>query len=54
MLAREYMNMREEMWEVLAERVGERWNVVEAKVQFRFGRHFCGSETDNDSAWNMV
>lgn len=32
MLAQEYMICRREMWEVLASRLGERWNVVEAKV----------------------
>lgn len=33
MLAQEYMACRREMWEVLAARLGERWNVVEAKVR---------------------
>ncbi|QIW97221.1 hypothetical protein AMS68_002739 [Peltaster fructicola] len=31
LLAQEYMSCRREMWEVLAARLGERWNVVEAK-----------------------
>lgn len=31
-LAREYMNVRKEMWSILAERVGEKWATVEAKV----------------------
>lgn len=31
-LAQEYLAIRKEMWEMLAERVGERWQVVEAKV----------------------
>ncbi|KAF2721814.1 hypothetical protein K431DRAFT_223262 [Polychaeton citri CBS 116435] len=31
LLAEEYMAVRKEMWEVLANRLGERWNVVEAK-----------------------
>lgn len=31
-LAREYMAMRKDMWEILASRVGEKWQVVEAKV----------------------
>ncbi|KAG5974835.1 hypothetical protein E4U55_008030 [Claviceps digitariae] len=30
-LAREYMNMRKEIWSGLAARTGEKWNVVEAK-----------------------
>lgn len=34
LLAREYLACRKEMWEVLAARIGERWNVVEAKVSF--------------------
>nr|POE65727.1 hypothetical protein CFP56_58833 [Quercus suber] len=31
LLAQEYLAVRQEMWEMLAERVGERWQVVEAK-----------------------
>ena len=31
-LASEYMNVRREMWSVLASRVGEKWTMVEAKV----------------------
>lgn len=31
-LASEYMNVRREMWSVLASRVGEKWTTVEAKV----------------------
>nr|POE77668.1 hypothetical protein CFP56_09315 [Quercus suber] len=32
LLAQEYLAIRQEMWEMLAERVGERWQVVEAKA----------------------
>lgn len=32
-LAKEYMSMRKEIWAPLASRVGEKWNVVEAKVR---------------------
>lgn len=32
LLADEYLACRKEMWEILAARLGERWNVVEAKV----------------------
>lgn len=32
LLAQEYLACRKEMWEMLAVRLGERWNVVEAKV----------------------
>ncbi|KAK7526748.1 uncharacterized protein IWZ02DRAFT_366675, partial [Phyllosticta citriasiana] len=35
MLAQEYMNVRKEMWSLLAERVGEKWAVVEAKCMER-------------------
>jgi hypothetical protein len=35
-LAREYMNVRREMWSILAERVGEKWTIVETKVSFFF------------------
>lgn len=31
-LSREYMTMRKEIWQPLAQRCGERWNVVEQKV----------------------
>ncbi|KAF2399408.1 hypothetical protein EJ06DRAFT_467842, partial [Trichodelitschia bisporula] len=30
-LAREYMAVRREMWSVLADRVGEKWQTIEAK-----------------------
>lgn len=32
LLAEEYLACRKEMWEILANRLGERWQVVEAKV----------------------
>ena len=32
-LAREYLNMRRDMWTMLASRVGEKWQVVESKVR---------------------
>lgn len=31
-LARAYMEMRQELWQPLANHIGEKWNVVEAKV----------------------
>ena len=34
-LAQQYLQVRQEMWEVLASRVGERWSVVEAKASNR-------------------
>lgn len=35
-LAKEYMNVRKEMWTILAERLGgEKWTMVEAKVRSR-------------------
>ncbi|KAF2141978.1 uncharacterized protein K452DRAFT_227522 [Aplosporella prunicola CBS 121167] len=34
-LAKEYMDVRREMWSVLADRVGEKWTVVEAKCMER-------------------
>lgn len=36
LLAQGYLACRKEMWEVLAARLGERWNVVEAKVTLSF------------------
>ena len=32
-LAKEYMAMRKEIWQGLAARTGEKWNVVEQKVR---------------------
>jgi hypothetical protein len=31
-IAKEYMGMRKEIWQGLAQRTGEKWNVVEQKV----------------------
>ena len=31
-LAKAYNDLREEMWKILADRVGEKWQIVEAKV----------------------
>jgi hypothetical protein len=31
-MAKDYMAMRREIWEPLAARTGEKWNVVEQKV----------------------
>jgi hypothetical protein len=31
-LAMEYMNMRKDMWTMLAAKVGEKWQVIESKV----------------------
>lgn len=35
-LSREYMAVRREMWSVLADRVGEKWQVIETKVSSLF------------------
>ena len=45
MVASEYMNMRRETWSGLADRVGMRWEVVEALVRIpRVGRGGCSGE----------
>lgn len=31
-LARAYMDARKDMWTILGDRIGEKWNIVEAKV----------------------
>jgi hypothetical protein len=36
MVANEYMNMRKEMWSGLADRLGMKWDAVEALVSFSF------------------
>jgi len=33
-LSKEYMAVRREMWSLLADRVGEKWQIIEAKVSF--------------------
>jgi hypothetical protein len=32
-LAQAYMEVRRDMWKILAERVGEKWTLVETKVR---------------------
>ena len=43
MVASEYMNMRRETWSGLADRVGMRWEVVEALVRIPRGDRSCWS-----------
>jgi len=31
-LAKEYMDVRREMWTILADRLGEKWQLIEQKV----------------------
>lgn len=50
-LAQEYMACRQEMWEVLAARLGEKWTVVEAKVSSGFQPHSERLLTLSRSAW---
>jgi hypothetical protein len=47
LLAQEYLACRKEMWEMLAARLGERWNVVEAKVSSREREPDLFSNLDN-------
>ena len=39
-LARAYVDVREQMWKILADRVGEKWQTVEQKVRFHPKTHF--------------
>lgn len=41
-LSQAYMDVRREMWSILAARVGEKWTLVEAKVSV------------SDSAWGQM
>ncbi len=52
-LAQEYVAMRKEMWEPLAAKLGERWNVVEAKVSI-FESHHRQQHLTKCSAWKKV
>ena len=36
-MAQAYFDLREQMWQTLAERVGDKWQNVEAKVRLCFG-----------------
>lgn len=51
-LAREYMNVRREMWSILAERVGEKWATVEAKVWLANPLTQQLTNASSGSAWN--
>lgn len=54
LLAQEYMACRQEMWEILASRVGERWGVIEAKVS-RARRCYAKQVlTKSQSAWKRA
>jgi hypothetical protein len=52
-LATEYMNVRREMWTILANRVGEKWTMVEAKVSHLYSYHEVSMLT-SDSAWRKA
>ena len=52
-LAQEYVAMRKEMWEALAAKMGERWNVVEAKVSIATNVH-QRTWLIESSAWRRV
>ncbi len=51
-IAREYMNMRREIWQPLAQRTGEKWTFVEQKVGFPI-RH-CDSPRSRRSLANCA
>jgi len=55
LLAREYLACRKEMWEILAARLDERWNVVEAKVSPRPACNDLATTADSlPSAWRKA
>lgn len=54
MLAEEYLACRKQMWEILAERVGERWAVVEAKVRSVIQFYFRMLVLIVNSAWRKA
>lgn len=52
MLGREYMEVRREMWGLLAARLGERWAVIEAKVSSTYSTSSLSDTANRDhSAW---
>ena len=51
-LGRAYAEMREQMWQILAERINEKWTTVETKVCSQF-LAFMNS-AHSHSAWNAV
>lgn len=48
-IAKEYMGMRKEIWQPLATRVGEKWNVVEAKVSSQWDEMATSRATYTDA-----
>ena len=46
-LSKEYMSMRKEIWQPLAARCGEKWNVVEAQVCPSLYTHLHGIQVTN-------
>ena len=53
-LAQQYLAVREEMWSRLAQRVGEPWKVVEAKVSALTIVAIFRSTNETTSAWKRV
>ena len=52
MLSKAYVELREQMWKVLADRVGEKWQNVEAKVcHLTCGWNSCTVADKSCSAW---
>ncbi len=56
-LARFYMELREQMWKILAAKLGEKWELVEGKVINLHRHRSTGrwkSNSYTDSAWKRV
>jgi len=52
-LAKEYMNARREMWTILADRLGEKWQLIEQKVSSSIESNPFQTNTTH-SAWRKV
>jgi hypothetical protein len=50
-LAQAYMEVRRDMWSLLASRVGEKWQLLEAKVCFSIHPPFLFLSNSASSAW---
>ena len=54
MLSKAYVELREQMWKILADRVGEKWQNVEAKVSFICGCPNYTMANRSSSAWRRA
>ena len=52
-MAAAYVELRQQIWEVLAKEIGENWKVVETKVSVMSRQPLCRTNGDG-SAWRKA